>query len=245
MDKTQARERIGKLRTLINHYRYEYHVLDKFSISDDALDSLKKELFDLEQQYPDLVTPDSPTQRVAGKPLEGFTKVPHPGRMISLNDAFSEDDMRDWLQRLENILGHPYKGEYYCDLKMDGLAVELRYEDGLLVQASTRGDGMTGEDVTQNIRTVDAVPLRLRSDERKIPTLLLVRGVLKAVRRINGLTCRSVAHDPRNLAAGTIVSWFGYERLLFASLSASTVPMAAHLSLTKRNTMRCASGGWR
>ncbi|MEK7638171.1 MAG: NAD-dependent DNA ligase LigA, partial [Patescibacteria group bacterium] len=211
MDKTQARERIGKLRTLINHYRYEYHVLDKFSISDDALDSLKKELFDLEQQYPDLVTPDSPTQRVAGKPLEGFTKVPHPGRMISLNDAFSEDDIRDWLQRLENILGHPYKGEYYCDLKMDGLAVELRYEDGLLVQASTRGDGMTGEDVTQNIRTVDAVPLRLRSDERKIPTLLLVRGEVflkkSEFERINKELERAgqkTHANPRNLAAGTI-----------------------------------------
>ncbi len=211
MNKTQAQERVGKLRVLIDTYRYEYHVLDKLSISEDALDSLKKELFDLEQQNPELVTPDSPTQRVAGTPLEGFTKVQHPGRMISLNDAFSEADLRDWLERLENVLGHPYTDEYYCDLKMDGLAIELRYEDGLLVQASTRGDGMIGEEVTQNIRTVDAVPLRLRSDEHKVPSLLLVRGEVflkkSEFKRIN----RKLEHDgekifanPRNLAAGTI-----------------------------------------
>lgn len=211
MNKKQAQERIAKLRGLINTYRYEYHVLDKLSISEDALDSLKKELFDLEQQYPDLVTPDSPTQRIAGKPLEGFTKVQHPGRMISLNDAFSEDDMRDWLERLENVLGHPYRGEYYCDLKMDGLAIELRYEDGLLVQASTRGDGMTGEDVTQNIRTVDAVPLRLRSSDRKVPPFLLARGEVflkkSEFERINKQLQRDgekTFANPRNLAAGTI-----------------------------------------
>ncbi len=211
MNHTQAKERIAKLRNLIDTYRYEYHVLDKLSISEDALDSLKKELFDLERQYPDLVTPDSPTQRVAGKPLEGFTKVKHPGRMISLNDAFSEGDMREWLERLENVLGHQYTGAYYCDLKMDGLAIELRYEDGLLVQASTRGDGMTGEDVTQNIRTVDAVPLRLRSGERKIPTLLLVRGEVflkkSEFERINKQLQRDgekIYANPRNLAAGTI-----------------------------------------
>lgn len=211
MNKTQAQERIAKLRGLIDTYRYEYHVLDKLSISEDALDSLKKELFDLEQQYPDLVTPDSPTQRVAGKPLEGFTKVQHPGRMISLNDAFSETDLRDWMERLENVLGHSYAGEYYCDLKMDGLAIELRYENGLLVQASTRGDGMTGEDVTQNIRTVDAVPLRLRSGERKVPSLLLARGEVflkkSEFERINKQLQRDgekIFANPRNLAAGTI-----------------------------------------
>ena len=141
MEKKAAKERIAKLRKLIDQYRYEYHVLDKLSISEDALDSLKKELFDLEQQYPDLITPDSPTQRVAGKALEGFRKVEHPGRMISLNDAFSENDFTAWRERLDNFLGRPYGGDYYCDIKMDGLAIELVYENGLLVQASTRGNG--------------------------------------------------------------------------------------------------------
>jgi len=211
MDHTAATERIAKLRDLIDAYRYQYHVLDALEISEDALDSLKKELSDLEAQYPDLVTPDSPTQRVAGRPLEGFTKVQHPGRMISLNDAFSETDLRDWLQRLENHLGRTYGGPFYCDLKMDGLAVELRYESGLLVTASTRGDGLVGEDVTQNIKTVDAVPLRLRTAGRPVPDVLLVRGETFLKKSEFARINRQLEADgektyanPRNLAAGTI-----------------------------------------
>lgn len=211
MDTTQANERILKLRKLIDRYRYEYHVLDTSEISDEALDSLKKELFDLEQQYPNLITPDSPTQRVAGKPLEGFTKVEHPGRMISLNDAFSEQDMRDWLERLENYLGKSYDGGLYCDIKMDGLAIELRYEQGLLIQASTRGNGIIGEDVTQNVKTVDAVPLRLRDDDRAIPKILLVRGEVFLMKSEFARINKELEQDgeepyanPRNLAAGTI-----------------------------------------
>lgn len=211
MEKAAAQERILKLRTLIDRYRYEYHVLDKLSISEDALDSLKKELFDLEAQYPELVTPDSPTQRVAGEPLKGFTKVAHPGRMISLNDAFSETDFKDWLERLENYLGKPYTGGFYCDIKMDGLAMELRYENGLLVQASTRGDGTTGEDVTQNIKTVEAVPLRLRNDDRPVPPIVLVRGEVflpksefKRINEESEAAGRKTHANPRNLAAGTI-----------------------------------------
>ncbi len=211
MNKQQAKQRIEKLRTLIDRYRYEYHVLDKLSISEDALDSLKKELFDLEQQYPDLVTPDSPTQRVAGKPLDEFMKVEHPGRMISLNDAFTEQDLRDWLTRLENYLDKPYRSGFYCDLKMDGLAIELRYEHGVLVQASTRGDGTVGEDVTQNIKTVEAVPLRLRDEERPVPATLLVRGETflskSEFNRINKQLERDgqkTYANPRNLAAGTV-----------------------------------------
>jgi len=211
MDRAEATERITKLRTVIDRARYAYHVLDKPEMSDDALDSLKKELFDLEQQYPDLITPDSPTQRVAGAAAEGFAKVAHPGRMISLNDAFSEEDFRAWLGRLENFLGAPYRGGFYCDLKMDGLAVELRYENGVLAQASTRGDGLVGEDVTQNVRTVEAVPLRLRDDDRKPPATLLVRGEVFLTKgefaRINRDLEREqekVYANPRNLAAGTI-----------------------------------------
>lgn len=211
MEKRAAAERVEKLRKLIDRYRYEYHVLDKSEISDEALDSLKKELFDLEQQFPDLVTPDSPTQRVAGAPLEGFVKVEHPGRMISLNDAFSREDMEAWKERLDRYLGHAYVGAFYCDLKMDGLAVELRYRNGLLAQASTRGDGTRGEDVTQNVRTIDAVPLRLRDDELPMPQEILVRGELflmkSEFRRINRELEESEQKpyaNPRNLAAGTI-----------------------------------------
>ena len=211
MDKNLAKERIAKLRILIDRYRYEYHVLDRLSIPEDALDALKKELFDLEQQFPDLVTPDSPTQRVAGKPLKGFKKVEHPGRMISLNDAFSAQDFKDWKERLDKYLGKPYKGGFYCDIKMDGLAIELVYERGLLSRASTRGNGTVGEDVTQNIRTVEAVPLRLRAEERDIPEKILVRGEVflskSEFARINReleKAGKKPHANPRNLAAGTI-----------------------------------------
>ncbi|TSC82805.1 MAG: DNA ligase (NAD+) [Parcubacteria group bacterium Gr01-1014_19] len=152
MDKKAAKERIEKLRAAINKYRYSYHVLDKSEISEEALDALKKELFDLEQQFSDLITPDSPTQRVAGEPLAEFKKVKHVVKMISLNDAFSEEDVRDWMERMKNYLGQEVKSDFYCDLKMDGLAVELVYENGLFVQGSTRGDGEVGEDITQNLK---------------------------------------------------------------------------------------------
>lgn len=211
MDRPQAKQRIAKLRTVIDYHRYLYHAENRSEISDDALDSLKKELFDLEQQFPDLITPDSPTQRVAGRPAEGFVKVTHPGRMISLNDAFSEQDFKDWLTRLGNFLGQPYRGDFYCDLKMDGLAIELVYRQGLLVQASTRGDGLVGEDVTQNIRTVEAVPLRLRDEERKVPNELIVRGEVfltkKELARINKeqeVKGGKPYANPRNLAAGAV-----------------------------------------
>ncbi len=213
MDKKQAKERIEKLRKAINRYRYAYHVLDKSEISDEALDTLKKELFDLEQRFPDLITTDSPTQRVAGKPLDEFHKVRHEVKMTSLNDAFSEDDMRAWMERMKNYLGQEVGSDFYCDLKMDGLAVELVYEDGLFVQGSTRGDGETGEDITQNLKTVEAIPLRLeaRSPEREVPKRLVVRGEVflftKEFQRINKEQKKKgekIYANPRNLVAGSI-----------------------------------------
>ncbi len=175
MTKSEAKERIGRLRKTIDRYRYAYHVLDKSEISDEALDSLKKELFDLETQFPDLITPDSPTQRVGGAPLKAFKKVMREGRrrMNSLEDAFSEEEMRAWQERLENYLHKKIRAPFYCDLKMDGLAVELIYRDGLFVQGSTRGDGFVGEDITQNLKTIEAIPLRLSG---KLPKELIVRG---------------------------------------------------------------------
>jgi DNA ligase (NAD+) len=236
MTKDQAKTRIEKLKKEINRYRYEYHVLDRSEISDSALDSLKKELSDLEAQFPDLVTADSPTQRVAGAPLKEFKKVRHGERMTSFNDAFSEEDMRDWYTRLENYLGHPLRSAsvhgaaaplFYCELKIDGLAIELEYENGVFVRGSTRGDGMIGEDVTQNLRTVEAIPLRILppeeaeknlkkmglrpADYELAPRSLVVRGEVfltkKEFARINREAARNSEKayaNPRNVAAGSI-----------------------------------------
>lgn len=213
MNRKEAKERIDELKRVIEKYRYAYHVLDKSLISDEALDSLKKELFDLEQQFPEFITSDSPTQRVGGQPLKEFKKVEHEQPMISLNDAFSVEDMNDWLEKLENFLGRKINSNFYCELKLDGFAVELVYENKVFKQASTRGNGLIGEDITQNIKTVEAVPLILDDSKAKIkiPKRLVVRGEVfvnkKEFERMNkeqeekGL--KSYA-NPRNLAAGSV-----------------------------------------
>lgn len=211
MNKEEAKARIAKLKKTIQYHRYLYHVLDKQEISDEALDSLKKELFDLEQKFPDLITPDSPTQRVGGKPLKKFKKVRHEKRMLSFNDAFSRKDMEDWLRRLENYLGHKIvksKDTFYCELKIDGLAIELVYEDGILKQGSTRGDGEIGEDVTANLKTIEAIPLRLYGNA---PKKLIVRGEVfidkKEFQRINQEQKKrggKLYANPRNIAAGSV-----------------------------------------
>jgi len=214
-EKTEAAKRIAKLRDAINTFRYAYHVEDRSLISDSALDSLKKELFDLEAKFPSLVTPDSPTQRVAGAPLKEFAKVRHADRMTSLNDAFSEEDVRAWAKRLEDYFGHPLAAAarrsaplFYCELKIDGLAIELEYENGIFVRGSTRGDGLVGEDITQNLHTVHAIPLRLHSSA---PRRLVVRGEVfvtkKEFARINKEQAARGAKpyaNPRNIAAGSI-----------------------------------------
>ena len=147
MSETPA-NRVSKLRELINDYRYRYHVLDESTMSEAAADSLKHELAQLEAEHPELITPDSPTQRVAGAALPGFKKVEHSSRMLSLNDVFSEDELLAWVERITKLLPSETKLEYFADLKMDGLACSLIYENGVLAQAVTRGDGSTGEDVT-------------------------------------------------------------------------------------------------
>ncbi len=210
MNREEVKKRISQLKEEINHHRYLYHVFDREEISSDALDSLKKELFDLELQFPELITPDSPTQRIGGQPLKEFHKVSHrEPRMISLNDAFSKQDMYDWLERLSNYLKESTQFEYYCDLKMDGLAVELIYKDGVLVQGSTRGDGIVGEDVTQNLKTIEAIPLKLNGEY--IPRELVVRGEVfltkKEFDKINKEQERKNLKfyaNPRNVAAGSI-----------------------------------------
>ena len=161
MNKVDAEQRIAKLRELINDYRYHYHVLDESTMSEAAADSLKHELAMLEAEYPDLITPDSPTQRVAGKPLDKFTKVRHEKRMISLADVFSEEEVRDWITRNEKLIPGGKIEEFFTDIKMDGLACSLKYRDGVFYQAVTRGDGLVGEDVTLNVKTIENIPLRL------------------------------------------------------------------------------------
>jgi len=162
MNLNEAKNRIQKLKQEIDYHRYNYHVLDQETISPAALDSLKNELFALENDYPQLITPDSPTQRVAGEPLEKFVKARHSQPMISLYDAFSESDMRAWQERNENFLRSPLESEYYCELKLDGLAISLRYEKSSLVIGATRGDGQVGENVTGNVKTIESIPLTLR-----------------------------------------------------------------------------------
>jgi len=209
----QARERIEKLRVAINDYRYHYHVLDESTMSEAAADSLKHELSQLEMQYPDLVTPDSPTQRVAGKALDKFTKVTHRTRMISLADVFDEEEIAAWIERMQKALPG-VSDEYLCDIKMDGLACSLVYQDGLLQQAVTRGDGLVGEDVTMNVRTIKNVPLRLRGNQKFAAFLrgrTEIRGEIvmykKDFAKLNEVREKAgepLFKNPRNLAAGTI-----------------------------------------
>lgn len=210
MNRNEAKERIAKLRAEINRHRYLYHVLDRQEISDAALDSLKHELYKLEQQWPDLITPDSPTQRVGGKPLAKFNKVRHIRPILSIEDAFSLAEVEEWERRNQKILCEPTKG-YYGELKMDGLAIVLTYERGLLVRAATRGDGLVGEEVTQNIRTIESVPLRLEETDLKLPSRLDVRGEVvitkeewQRINREQEKKGQPLFANPRNLAAGSI-----------------------------------------
>ncbi|GHU08713.1 DNA ligase [Alphaproteobacteria bacterium] len=179
MNYEQAKQRIAKLRELINDYRYHYHILDESIMSEAAADSLKHELTQIEAEYPDLITPDSPSQHVAGQALDKFVKVEHTQRMISLNDVFSVDEISDWLKRIEKYYysrhselvseSNQFKSDFFVDVKMDGLACALIYEDGELVRAVTRGDGHIGEDVTSNVRTISNIPLVLGGHSGLVP----------------------------------------------------------------------------
>ena len=207
LSKTAAAERILKLRDLINEYRYHYHVLDESIMSEAAADSLKHELSLLEEQYPDLITPDSPTQRVAGKPLDKFAKVRHTKRMISLADVFSEEEIKSWISRNLKLIPGGKITEFFTDIKMDGLACALKYRDGLLVQALTRGDGLVGEDVTMNVRTIENVPLKiseLGEVEVRGEIILFKKDFLEINAKQRRLGEKEFA-NPRNLAAGTIL----------------------------------------
>ena len=208
-EKSAAKARIEKLKELINDYRYHYHVLDESIMSEAAADSLKHELSQLEEQYPEFITPDSPTQRVAGKPLDKFQKVTHASRMISLADVFSESEIRDWVARNYKLVDRGTEFTFFTDIKMDGLAMSLHYENGIFKQAVTRGDGLVGEDVTMNVKTIQNIPLKLNLDNP--PEHLEVRGEViifkQDFEKLNQMQAKlgeKPFANPRNLAAGTI-----------------------------------------
>ena len=202
--KSEVRQRIAKLRKVINHHRYLYHVLDRQEISEAALDSLKYELAKLEAEYPDLVTPDSPTQRVGGEPLAKFAKVTHKIPQWSFNDAFSDEDVRDFDQRVKKFLGAA--PTYICELKIDGFHIVLTYEHGVLKTAATRGNGKVGENVTANVKTIDAVPLALEAKTNVIVEgeIWLGKKELEALNKKQVKLGKPLFANPRNVAAGTI-----------------------------------------
>lgn len=189
MTKAEAQERIVKLRDTIEYHRYLYHVLDRQEISDAALDSLKHELYTLEQQFPDLIVPTSPTQRVGGKALERFGKISHHFPMLSMEDVFSFDEVVQWRDRIQKLV--PSRAlDFFCEIKMDGLALSLVYEDGVLVHGATRGDGKVGEDVTANIKTIDSIPLALR-----VPSEKEIDAFLREYPSCSGEMLRARLHD--------------------------------------------------
>ena len=206
----EIQKRAEKLRKTIQRHRYLYHVLDTQEISDEALDSLKRELAELEEKYPELVTPDSPTQRVGGEPLDAFEKIRHTVRQWSFTDVFDEEGIRNFDSRvrrfLQKKLGKVPAFTYTCELKIDGFKIVLTYKNGILESAATRGDGVVGENVTANVKTIESIPLRLQK-----PLDVVAEGEIwmgkKEFERLNAERKKageSVFANPRNVAAGTI-----------------------------------------
>ncbi|MFZ0815467.1 MAG: NAD-dependent DNA ligase LigA, partial [Candidatus Sulfotelmatobacter sp.] len=206
-------KKLEALREKISHHEYLYYVIDNPEISDAQFDKLMQQLKDLEAAHPELITPDSPTQRVGGKPREGFVKVPHSSPMLSLDNTYSEEELRDWERRVHELSGRN-EVDYVCELKLDGMSLALIYEDGKLVRGITRGDGSIGEDVTLNVRTVRSIPLSIPKERLKkagIPANFETRGELlmptasfkkiNEERERNGLPTFA---NPRNFTAGTV-----------------------------------------
>ena len=208
-DKTQAEKKILRLREQLNHHNYQYYVLDDPEIPDAEYDRLYRELQSLEKDFPDLITKDSPTQRVGDKPLEGFAQVKHEVPMLSLDNVFNDEELGEFNKRIQQRLDTNNEIIFAAEPKLDGLAASLLYENGILVRAGTRGDGTTGEDITQNVRTIHSIPLKLLGDD--VPPLLEVRGeVFMPKAGFEKLNQRARENDeklfanPRNAAAGSL-----------------------------------------
>lgn len=208
MDKETAAARVKKLRAEIEDHAYRYYVLDEPAVSDAVYDSLYRELRQLEEKFPELQDPTSPTQRVAAVPLDKFKKVEHGIAMLSLNDVFSYEELEEWQRRIERIRPGATKGELFCELKLDGLAVSLIYEDGILVRGATRGDGRIGEDITQNLRTLKSVPLRLRNAPAgRIEVrgeAIMRKKILAEINKRNAAEGKPLFANTRNAAAGSL-----------------------------------------
>ena len=205
LNKNEAKKRINKLKEAVNYHRYLYHVLDKQEISAQALDSLKHELFELEKQFPGLITSDSPTQRIAGKALDKFKKITHQIPQWSFNDAFSEEDIRNFDQRVKKTIGSTFS--YTCELKIDGFKIILTYQKGILKTAATRGDGKTGEDVTLNVKTIESIPLKLNNSQADLTVegeLWIGKNDFSKLNKIQEKNNQPTFANPRNLAAGSI-----------------------------------------
>ncbi len=223
MNKSEIQKRIEKLKKVINYHRYLYHVRNKQEISQEALDSLKHELYKLEQRYPEFITSDSPTQRVAGKPLDEFKKKRHRIAMLSIEDVFEQKELKNWENYLKKLISGQ-KFQYFAEMKIDGFAISLIYKNGIFSQGATRGDGITGEDVTQNLKTIESIPLKLEIHQ-KIPFLKNKKNLKKLIEKdrieIRGEVYmekrdfekfnekrkkegKSTYSNPRNLAAGSI-----------------------------------------
>ena len=212
-EKERARQRIEELRRQIHYHNYRYYVLDSPVISDAEYDRLMRELIELEQRYPEFITPDSPTQRVGGMPAEQFEKVPHPAPILSLSNAMNIEELRAWRERVKRLLPAGTPLAYVVEPKIDGLTVVLHYENGIFVRGATRGDGLVGEDVTANLRTIHSLPLRIPPHDASItpPPRLVVRGEaympISKFREFNRRqmeTGGQVFANPRNAAAGSV-----------------------------------------
>ena len=202
------KQRIEELRSLINYHNHRYYVLDSPEISDEEYDELMRELSQLEVEHPELITSDSPTQRIGAPPAEEFGVVEHPEPLLSLANAFSYEDLAAWHRRASNLLGGSYF-DLVCEPKIDGLAVALTYIDGLLVTGATRGDGYRGENITQNLKTIRSIPLSVPREEA--PPRFEVRGEVyiprEGFKKLNEERAREglpLFANPRNAAAGSV-----------------------------------------
>ncbi len=213
MSKDDKSKRSEELKALLSKYSYEYYVLDNPSVTDAVYDGLMRELKDIEKQFPELISSDSPTQRVGGEPIKAFKKLEHSSRMLSLNDVFSREEVEAWVVRMDKLLPGK-KHEFFCDIKMDGLACALVYQDGILQQALTRGDGFVGEDVTANVKTIKNIPLRLRQSTKSQIFLrgrtevrgeiIMLKKDFEKLNKAREAEGQPTYANPRNTAAGTI-----------------------------------------
>nr|WP_245612715.1 NAD-dependent DNA ligase LigA [Kosmotoga pacifica] len=201
----EAIERVKKLREELNYHSYRYYILNDPIITDHEYDMMLKELMNLEKKYPELITPDSPTQRVGAKPLDGFKEVRHSVRLYSLDNTYSEEEILEFDRRVKRLLGVESL-EYVCELKIDGLSISLRYESGILVLAATRGDGIVGEDVTANVKTIKSIPLKLRNplDIEIRGEVFLPKSEFKSINDERSEEGLPLFANPRNAAAGTL-----------------------------------------